>query len=122
VKLLLDNCVPYRAKQLFLNHDVEHAADIGFEQLRNGELIGRAANRFAVIVTTDKKIRHEHNLAKLPLSIVELNTRFTRFEDLATLAPFLESALAATLEYRFVGINPDGSLEKLEKYFGQDPN
>jgi hypothetical protein len=113
VRILLDNCVPYRAKQLFIGDEVAHAVDIGFEELRNGELLVRAASRFAAVVTTDKKIRHEHNLVKLPVPIIELNTRLTRFEDLKPLAPFVESALAAVSEYRFVSIQADGSLEKL---------
>ena len=43
MRILLDNCVPYRAKQLFPGHAVMHTSDVGFEALSNGELLaGRA--------------------------------------------------------------------------------
>ena len=113
MKILLDNCVPYRAGEFFVGHDVTHASDIGFENLRNGELITRAALRFEALITTDKKIRYEQNLAKLALPVVELNTRFTRLDDLRTLTPHLPNALAATRDHLFISVSPDGTLEKL---------
>ena len=113
MKILLDNCVPYRAVEFFVGHDVTHASDIGFENLRNGELIARAALRFEALITTDKKIRYEQNLVKLALPVVELNTRFTRLDDLRALTPYLEDALVATRDYLLVSIKPDGTIEKL---------
>jgi hypothetical protein len=113
MKIILDNCVHIGAKRFFVGHEVQHARDVGWKELSNGELIAKAAAAFEVLVTTDKKMRYEHNLEKLPLPIIELNTKFTRLQDLQTLAPFLEAALAATATHRFVSIHPDGTLELL---------
>lgn len=114
MRLLLDNCVPYRAKALFVGHDVAHASDRGWGRLQNGELIAAvAADRYDAFVTTDKKIRHEHNLAKLPVPIVELNSRLTRFRDLQSLLPHLPAALGSTARHWFVSVRPDGTLELL---------
>lgn len=116
MKVLLDNCVHYRAKRLFPGHDVSHARDLGWRQLLNGALIAAAAQQqFDVLVTTDKKMRFEHNLTALPITVLELNTRFTRWTDLLTLEPHLATALAATADYRFVSVAPDGALELLAK-------
>jgi hypothetical protein len=115
VNILLDNCVPYRPKQLFTGHNVTHTSDIGYEALRNGALIATAARQFEAMVTTAKKIRYEQNLDKLPIAIIELNTKFTRFDDLKTLAPYLEAALTSTGKYRFVSVSPDGALDLLGK-------
>jgi len=41
--------------------------------LSNGDLLAQAATRFDVVVTTDKHIRHEQNLERLPIAILELN-------------------------------------------------
>ncbi len=113
MRILLDNCVHVKAKGLFRGHEVLHASDIGFEKLANGELMARAAKRFDVFVTTDKKIRYEHNLDKLPIALVELNTRLTRFDDLRTLEPHLEAALQHTKTHRFVSVASDGRCERL---------
>ncbi|HZL35570.1 MAG TPA: hypothetical protein VFC78_09695 [Tepidisphaeraceae bacterium] len=113
MKTLLDNCVAYRAKELFAAHEIQHTSDVGFEALGNGDLIARASDRFDLLATTDKKIRYEQNLDSLPVSILELNTLLTRFADLQTLTPFLEDALEATKYYRFVSVGADGKIEKL---------
>ena len=89
MRILLDNCVPYRAGEFFAGHEVTHTSNIGFENLHNGALIAQAALRFEVLATTDKKIRNEHNLAKLALPVLELNTRFTRLSDLQSSSPLL---------------------------------
>lgn len=113
MRILLDNCVHYRAKTLFSPHDVMHARDLGWRELSNGELIAQAAARFDVLATTDKNIRHEQNLERLPISVLELNTRFTRIADLRSLAPHLGAALDATTAFRFVSVKADGQLECL---------
>lgn len=115
MKVLLDNRVHYKAKSFFVGHQVSHARDMGWRQLTNGELLGEAAKAFDVVVTTDKKIRYEHNLDRLPLSVVELNTRFTRLQDLQTLTPYLEAALNKTAMFRFISICADCVLEKLSE-------
>jgi hypothetical protein len=99
--------------RLFPEHTAKHTSDIGFEDLSNGRLIAEAARQFEVLVTTDKNIRFEHNLDKLPISILELKTKFTRLEDLQTLVAFLDEALQATKTYRFVSVGPDGRIERL---------
>jgi len=113
VRILLDNCVHYRAKSLFAGHDVVHARDLGWRDLSNGELIAQAASRFDVLATTDKRIRHEQNLSKLPISILELNSRFTRLSDLQSLVPHLDAALKATSDFRFVSVRPNGRIDRL---------
>jgi len=114
VKILLDNCVHYDAKQLFVGHDVKHARDMKWRELENGELLAAAASGgFSVLVTTDKNMRHQHDLKSLPLSVLELNSLFTRIDDLRALSPFFESALDATSRHRFISLNPGGTLECL---------
>lgn len=113
MKILLDNCVPKRAKRLLPGHAVTHASEIGMEQLGNGQLIAAcAAHGFEVLITTDKKMRFEQNLNLLPIPILELNTHLTRFVDLQSLQPFLETALDATRTCRFVSVAPSGAIEK----------
>jgi hypothetical protein len=114
VKLLLDNCVVVRAKLLFPEHDVRHVLDEGWETLSNGLLLSAAARgRFEVFVTVDKNIRHQQSLARLPISILELDTVTSRFEALQVLTPYLQRALDATLRFRFVSLRDDGAMETL---------
>ncbi len=49
----------------------------------------------------------------VPIALVELNTRLTRFDDLKMLQPYLEAALQHTKTHRFVSVAPDGSCERV---------
>jgi len=119
LKILLDNCVHYRAASFFAGHTVQHTSDIGWENLGNGELLAAAAGRqFEIFVTTDRNIRHQQTLSKLPLPVMELNARDTRIEALQAFAPHIEKAVAQCARYWFVAIHDDGRIEGLAERGG----
>jgi predicted nuclease of predicted toxin-antitoxin system len=111
VKILLDNCVHRKVKTFFPGHEVKTAHQAGLAQLENGELLAEAARQFDVMVTTDKNIKSQHNLAKLPLPVIEIDAIDTRIEGLLPFAPFCLNALSATEQHLFVSIRPDGTLD-----------
>ena len=114
MKILLDNCVPKRAKRLLTFHDVLHASEAGMSQLSNGLLLKSAVEQgFEVLITVDQKIRHEHNLATLPVAVLELNTRDSRFPALQEIASHFEKALLATKKYLFVSLDKAGTVSCL---------
>lgn len=114
MKILLDNCVDVWVKRLFVGHVVEHARDRGWRQLENGKLLAAAAIAgFEVMASVDKNIRFQQNLNELPIPILELNTMFTRRNDLGRLLPFLPVALEATQRFWFVSVDDHGQLTVL---------
>ena len=98
---------------MFVGHSVVHASEVGLARMKNGELLRTAAETSDVFVTIDKKIRYEHAMNRLPISVIELATLRTRFVDLVSLEPFMGEALLLTQRYRFVSVRPDGSFELL---------
>lgn len=65
---------------------------MGWERLRNGNLLVVAALQFDVFLTIDKKIRREQNLAALPIAVIVIMAVTNRMEELA---PFVTSIAAA---------------------------
>jgi hypothetical protein len=55
--------------------EVRHAFEMGWHDLRNGDLL-RAAERdgFDVLITPDKNIRHQNRLGGLRIAVLELGT------------------------------------------------
>ncbi len=103
-----------RVKRLFEGHDVSHTRDQGWTNLANGSLLTiAAAAGFVVMVTADKNIRHQQNLAALPLAVLELDLPRNRFRDIAPLASHLLAALEHARRFAFVSIKPDGTIECL---------
>ena len=72
--VLFDNGTPRTlARYLIDRHTVTEARARGWEELDNGELLTEAeAAGFEVLVTTDKNLRYQQNLAERKIAIVVL--------------------------------------------------
>ncbi len=65
--------VPLRHELEFV--EVSTAFELGWHTLRNGDLIARAENNgFDLMMTTDKNLRYQQNIAGRRIAIVVLST------------------------------------------------
>jgi hypothetical protein len=75
VKILFDQGTPVPLRRLLPRHEVHTAYERGWSALLNGELLSAAeGERFEAIVTTDKNMRHQQDIARLRLGILVLPT------------------------------------------------
>lgn len=73
--VLFDNNVPRALHRALTGHEVRTAAAMGWAALANGELLAQAeAHGFNVLVTADRNLRFQQNLAGRRVAIVELPT------------------------------------------------
>ena len=93
MKILLDHCVPKRLRKSLPSHDVKTAREMGWEGLRNGNLLAAAATLFDVVLTVDQNIKREQNLRGLPISVVVLIARSNRLADLVPFARAIQETL-----------------------------
>jgi hypothetical protein len=66
---------------------------MGWQKLRNGDLLAAAAGLFDAMLTTDRNLKHQQNLATLPLAVIVLVARTNRLADLLPLVPRVEQGL-----------------------------
>ena len=94
MRLLLDECVPRKLKFMFIagGHQCETVRDAGFGSKTNGELLTVAESRFEVLITIDKSIRHQQNLAGRNIAVLILRAPSN---DISDIGPLLPEALAA---------------------------
>ncbi len=93
--MLLDESVPRPWKRDIPEHEVIHVADLGWQGVKNGELLRRAASEgFGALVTTDRNIEHQQNLALAGVGIVIVRTVHNRIQELRPLTPALIEALS----------------------------
>ncbi|HUJ40000.1 MAG TPA: hypothetical protein VLW54_05595 [Candidatus Acidoferrales bacterium] len=73
MRILFDHGTPAPLGPLLTGHSVKKAKDLGWDTFSNGELL-EAAERagFELLLTTDKNIRHQQNLAERTIAIVVL--------------------------------------------------
>jgi predicted nuclease of predicted toxin-antitoxin system len=74
MKVLLDHCVPQPLKNLLPGHEINHAFELGWQGLRNGELLAKAAQSFDLLITSDKNIAHQQIWSNKKLAVLVLWT------------------------------------------------
>jgi len=73
MKILFDNGTPKPIATSLIGHTVTYARQIGWHELENGELIQRAEDAgYDVLLSTDKNIRYQQNLAARKIALVVL--------------------------------------------------
>jgi hypothetical protein len=73
VKVLFDQNTPRPLARFLAGHEVLRAAELGWQQLSNRELISSAeAHGFDVMITADRNLRYQQNLAGRKLAIIVL--------------------------------------------------
>lgn len=92
MKILLDECVDQRLKPSITDHDVRTVREMGWTGKANGELLKSASEEgFQILVTIDKRMKHQQNISKLPLAIAVFDTLQSTLTNLEVLIPqFLE--------------------------------
>lgn len=73
MRVLFDQGTPVPLRRFLTRHSIQTVAELQWSTLGNGELLDAAeAAGFEVLVTTDKNIRHQQNLASRNIAIVVL--------------------------------------------------
>ena len=73
MRILFDQATPVPIRPFLEGHTVSTAAHEGSDRLQNGELPNAAeAAGFEVLVTTDKNMRYQQNLAGRNIAIIVL--------------------------------------------------
>ena len=93
MRLLLDESIPVELKHHLPAHQVSSVREMGWAGSRNGLLLARAARPFDVLITVDRNIQFQQNLASLPIAVIVLAAQANTLPALIPLVPKLEAAL-----------------------------
>jgi len=75
VRVLFDQGTPAPLRNHLQDHQVSTAYELGWSNLKNGELLQQAERLgFEVLVTTDQNLRYQQNLTSRTIAIVVLST------------------------------------------------
>ncbi len=92
MKVLFDVNTPHPLKRHLTDHEITFAQDMGWSELRNGDLIRAAEGRFEVLLTADQNLRYQQNLQGRTLSICVLPTN--RLREIVHYVEEIRTALA----------------------------
>ncbi len=107
MKILLDENIPRKSKQLLSEFSVFSMKDMNWLGKKNGELLGlMVLNDFDIFVTLDKNLKFQQNTSKFPISIFVLNAVNNRFETVkGYIIKLIETLKSQKLEFILKEIN-----------------
>ena len=95
-RLLLDECVDWRLKRYFSpEYEVRAVHEMGWQGVRNSELLQLSSQAFDVLITVDKRLPQQQDLAQYPLSVVVIRAPNNRLATLAHAVPLIEAKVEA---------------------------
>jgi hypothetical protein len=82
MKILFDQGTPVPLRRHLTGHAVDTVFECGWSQLENGALFDAAKqNGYGLLITTDRNLKYQQNLAGRPLAIlVLLSTSWPRIQ------------------------------------------
>lgn len=104
MRVLLDECLPYKLKQEFKGHEVTTVPELGWSGKSNGELIRLAGSSFDVFLTVDQNIWYQQNLSGAKIAVVTSVADSNRWESLLPLLPQIQRALGKSCPGNFIRI------------------
>ena len=94
MKLLLDENLPHKLRRELPGHEVFTVAFMGWAGVENGDLLRLAAQSgFNALITNDRGLEYEQNIATLPVAVVVLLAKRNTAEAVLPLCPMLIDAL-----------------------------
>jgi predicted nuclease of predicted toxin-antitoxin system len=94
MRVLIDACLPVKLQNHIPLPGIATVRGMGWQRLKNGELLTRAQGQFDVLITMDKSIPAQQYLAQYSIGLVIVRARSNRLADLSPLIPKMLAALS----------------------------
>lgn len=91
MRILFDQGTPLPLRDHLTSHTVITAFELGWSNLKNGELLAAAETSFDLFITTDQQLRYQQNLSGRKLAILVLLT--TNWPRLRMFIPQIQEAV-----------------------------
>ena len=108
MKILIDECLPAELKGALTatGHECETVRRVGYGSKKNGELLTLAEGRWDVLLTSDRRIKYQQNMAGRKIAVLVLCAKTNRMKDLLPLMPGCGKALLAISPGQIVEVGP----------------
>ena len=93
MRILLDENLPADLAAELAGHEVATVTRLGWQGIKNSELLRRAQGRFDVLVTMDRNLEFQQNIAGFEVTILVLLAPSNRMVHLRPLVPAVLAAL-----------------------------
>lgn len=103
-RVLLDENLPRKLRRELPEFAIRTTQEEGWTSFANGELLTRAQASFDVLLTADRRLRFQQNLAQFNIGIVIIVTQDIRYQKIRTAIDSVRSALTEVNPREFVEV------------------
>ena len=89
VRIVLDACVPQPLRAEIIGHEVFTSHYLGFDLLRDADLLNATEGNYDVLITCDRGIPWQNQFKGRSIAIVVLRAPSNKLQDLELLIPAL---------------------------------
>ena len=93
MRVLLDENLPVALAAELLGHDVATVTGLGWQGIKNGELLQLAQVTFDILVTMDRNLEFQQNIGRLEMCVVLVLATSNRMVHLRPSVPALLEAI-----------------------------
>jgi hypothetical protein len=94
-RVLLDENLPRKLRRDLNEFSVRTVQEEDWTSFANGELLGRAQDRFDVLLTADRRLQFQQNLARFEIGVVVILTVSLQYRHIRQAIEAIRAALAA---------------------------
>jgi hypothetical protein len=94
-RVLLDENLPRKLRRELPAFKVRTVQEEGWTSFRNGELLSRAQHGFDVLLTADRRLQFQQNIARFNIGVVAIVTINLRLKTILMAIEDIRTALAA---------------------------
>lgn len=81
-RVLFDEDVPKQLRRDLREFEIRTVQEESWTSIKNGDLLRRASGSFDVLVTADRRLQHQQNIAQFAIGVVVLATGDVRLPSL----------------------------------------
>ena len=103
MRILFDQATPVPLRSYLEGHTVRTAAQEGWDQLRNGDLLAAAEDAgFDILLTTDKNMRYQQKLTGRNIAVILLGKQ--QWPELKAHVPLVVATVNAAIHGSYVEV------------------
>jgi predicted nuclease of predicted toxin-antitoxin system len=94
-RVLLDENLPRKLRRDLPEFGIRTVQEEGWASYANGQLLGRAQDNFDVLLTADRRLQFQQNLARYDIGVVVILTVSLRYRTIRLALEQIRAAIAA---------------------------
>jgi predicted nuclease of predicted toxin-antitoxin system len=104
-RILFDENLPRLLRRDLPEFSIRTVQEEGWGAYQNGQLVRRAETAFDVLLTADRRMEYQQNLASFSIGIVVINTPRLRLQELRSVLEPMRAAIARVRAGEIIRIN-----------------